>query len=212
MSMFENFKNQIEKSKNKRKFTIPKRLYEDPKYCKERLNIILMIAGIFEKNKDFKNKIKKIQDKIIIDIEESCYNATIKKATEEMIYINWENYKFSYSYQLCHNKITKNLDIDSEVNSSYLINAIVNDIINISDLSNIAEWTSDKLCPEKSNIIKQNLLLRNSQKLNYKTSSLYTCKNCKKRSVAIKEYQGRSLDEGTNLSLTCLFCNYNWVN
>lgn len=207
--MFENYKKQIEQSKNKRKFTIPKQLYEDSNYCKERLNIILMIAGIFEKNKDFKNKIKKIQDKIIIGIEESCYNATIKKANEEMIYINWENYKFSYSYQLCHNKITKNLDIDSEVNSSYLIDTIINNTIDISD---IAEWKSDKLCPEKSDIIKQNLIMRNSQKLNYKTSSLYTCRNCKKRSVTIKEYQGRSLDEGTNLSLTCLFCNYNWIS
>lgn len=210
--MFENYRKQIEQSKNNRKFTIPKQLYEDSNYCKERLNIILMIAGIFEKNKDFKNKMKKIQDKIIIGIEESCYNATIKKATEEMIYINWDNYKFSYSYQLCHNKITKNLDIDSEVNSSYLIDTIINDTISMSDIHNIAEWKSDKLCPEKSDIIKQNLIMRNSQKLNYKTSSLYTCRNCKKRSVTIKEYQGRSLDEGTNLSLTCLFCNFNWIS
>ena len=210
--MFENYRKQIEQSKNNRKFTIPKQLYEDSNYCKERLNIILMIAGIFEKNKDFKNKMKKIQDKIIIGIEESCYNATIKKATEEMIYINWDNYKFSYSYQLSHNKITKNLDIDSEVNSSYLIDTIINDTISISDIHNIAEWKSDKLCPEKSDIIKQNLIMRNSQKLNYKTSSLYTCRNCKKRSVTIKEYQGRSLDEGTNLSLTCLFCNFNWIS
>ena len=202
--MFENYRKQIEQSKNNRKFTIPKQLYEDSNYCKERLNIILMIAGIFEKNKDFKNKMKKIQDKIIIGIEESCYNATIKKATEEMIYINWDNYKFSYSYQLCHNKITKNLDIDSEVNSSYLIDTIINDTISMSDIHNIAEWKSD--------IIKQNLIMRNSQKLNYKTSSLYTCRNCKKRSVTIKEYQGRSLDEGTNLSLTCLFCNFNWIS
>lgn len=207
--MFENYKKQIELSKNKRKFTIPNILYKDPNYCKERLNIILIIANIFEKNKEFKKKNKQIQDKIIIDIEESCYNTTIKKANEEMIYINWDNYKFSYLYQLCHNKITKNLDIDSEVNSSYLIDAILN---NSLDLSNIAEWSSDKLCPEKSDIIKQNLIARKSQKLNYKTSGLYTCKNCKKRSVTIKEYQGRSLDEGTNLSLTCLFCNYNWIS
>lgn len=207
--MFVNFKKKIEQSKNKRKFTIPKQLYQDPNYCKERFNIILMIANIFEKNEEFKNKQKHIQDKIILDIEKSCYDATIKKATEEMIYINWDNYKFRYSYQLCHNKVTKNLDIDSEVNSSYLIDFIIN---NTTDISDIAEWKSDKLCPEKSNIIKQNLLLRNAQKLNYKTSSLYTCKNCKKRSVSIKEYQGRSLDEGTNLSLTCLFCNYNWIS
>jgi DNA-directed RNA polymerase subunit M/transcription elongation factor TFIIS len=206
--MFADFKKQIEQSKNKRKFIIPKKLYEDPNYCKERLNIILMIAGILEKNKDFKNKMKKIQDIIIIGIEESCYNATIKKATEEMIYINGENYKFSYSYQLCHNKITKNLDVDSEVNSSYLIDKIINDTI---DLSNIAEWTSNKLCPDKSDNIKQKLILRNSQKLNYKTSSLYTCKNCKKRSVTIHEFQARACDEGSNLSLTCLFCGFGWV-
>ena len=81
--MFENYKKQIELSKNKRKFTIPKILYKDPNYCKERLNIILIIANIFEKNKEFKKKNKQIQDKIIIDIEESCYTTTIKKANEE---------------------------------------------------------------------------------------------------------------------------------
>ena len=209
--MFANYKKQIEQSKNNRKFTIPKSLYEDPNYCKERLNIILMIAGIFEKNEDFKNKMKKLQDKIIIGIEESCYNSTIKKATEEMIYINWENHKFRYSYQLSHNKVTKNLDINSEVNSSYLIDTIINDTIGIDDLSDIAEWKSDKLCPEKSDKIKQNIILRNSQKLNYKTSSLYTCPNCRKKNVRLNEYQGRSLDEGTTLAAECTFCKYRWV-
>lgn len=207
--MFENFKQQIEKSKNQRKFTIPIYLYLDKSYCKNRFNIILFIANICENNKKFKNLLKQKQDDIIINIEKSLYNTTIKKSNEQMIYINWENSNFTYQYQLLCNKITKNLDQNSEVNSSYLLDIIINNDI---DLSNIAEWTSDKLCPEKSDIIKQNLLLRNSQKLNYKTSGLYTCKNCKKKLVTIKPVQIKALDEGQNMSLTCTFCNYNWIN
>lgn len=206
--MFENFRNQIEKSKNKRKFTIPKDLYLDNNYCKERLNIILFIAKICEENTKFKDIIKKRQDNIIIEIEKSLYNATIKKSNEQMIYINWDNSNFTYQYQLLCNKITKNLDINSEVNSSYLMDTIIDNNI---DISTIAEWTSDKLCPEKSDKIKQNIQARNSQKLNYKTSSLYTCKNCRKKSVTLHEYQGRSLDEGTNLSAECTFCKFKWI-
>lgn len=209
--MFTEFKKQINNSLNKRKFTIPESLYTNQKYCNQRRLIILKIAEIFEKNVMFKNKKKHLQDQIIIIIEESCYNATIKKANELMIYINWDNSKFTYLYQLFCNKITKNLDVESEVQNTYLINKIINDEINLSELYDIAGWDSNLLCPDKSNTIKQNLLIRKNQKLDYKTSSMYTCKNCKKRSVTIKEFQARSCDEGSNLSLTCLFCGFGWV-
>jgi DNA-directed RNA polymerase subunit M/transcription elongation factor TFIIS len=193
---------------NNTKFTIPSRLYLDTEYSRERNLILLLLASILEKNKNFKNLNKSIQDKIIIGIEKSCYDATIKKSNELLIYISWENTKFNYQYQLFCNKITKNLDCESEVNSEYLINKIINNEINIS---NIANMTSDTLCPDKSDLIKQSIQIRNAQKLNYKTSSLYQCRNCKKRSVTIKTVQLRSLDEGNSLSLTCMFCNFTWV-
>lgn len=206
--MFQSYQAELNNIKNKQKFTIPIKIYNNPKYCKDRRTIILLIASILEKNETFKNILKSKQDNIILTIEKSCYNATIKKSNELLIYINWENSKFTYMYQLFCNKITKNLDSDSEVNNAYLINAIINDEI---DLKNIAELPSDKLCPEKSDIIKQNLITRNSQKLNYKTSSLYQCRNCGKRSVTIKTIQLKALDEGNSLSVACTFCNYNWV-
>ena len=206
--MFENYKSKLSNIKNHRQFAIPAKVYNSSEYCKERRTIILLIAEILEKNEDFKNISKSKQDSIILKIEKSCFNSTIKKSNELLIYINWENSRFTYMYQLFCNKITKNLDSESEVNNAYLINAIINDEI---DLNNIAELASDKLCPEKSDVIKQNIIARNSQKLNYKTSRLYTCKNCGKKSVTIREYQARSLDEATSLSLTCTFCNYNWV-
>lgn len=206
--MLNAYKEQIELVKRKANFTIPTDLYQDSNYCKDRRVILLLIASILQKNVIFKDKPKKIQNDIIINIELSCYNSCIKQSNKLLIYINWDNPKFVYLYQLFCNKITKNLDSESEVGESYLIDKVVNENI---DIKNIADMTSDNLCPTKSENIKQNLILRNSQKLNYKTSTLYTCRNCGKNKTRIQEYQGRSLDEGTNLSCTCNFCGFHWV-
>lgn len=206
--MLDIYKHQLELNKQKLNFTIPVKIYSDDTYTKQRRLILLLIADILQKNKEFKEKKRTLQDSIIITIELSCFNSTIKKSDDLLIYQSWDNCKFLYLYQLYCNKITKNLDNESEVKSIYLINKIINNEI---DLINIADMNSDSLCPEKSDNIKRNLNLRNQQKLNYKTSTLYKCKNCGKKEVKIREYQGRSLDEGSNLSLTCTFCNYNWI-
>ncbi len=193
---------------NKLKFTIPVDLYFDKSYNKIRRSIILLIANILENNKIFKEKHREIQSNIIINIELSCYNETLNKSDELLIYQSWDNEKFYYLYSLFCNKITKNLDITSEVGSDYLINKILN---NELDITKVAFMNSHQLCPDKSKNIKENLNIRNNQQLNIKTSTLYKCRNCGKKKVSIREYQGRSLDEGSNLSLTCQFCNYNWV-
>ncbi len=193
---------------NKLKFTIPIDLYNDKEYNKYRRSIILLIAKILEQHSKFKEKHNEIQSNIIINLELSCYNETLNKADDLLIYQSWDNEKFYYLYHLFCNKITKNLDIESEVGSDYLINKIIN---NELDITKIAHLTSDELCPDKSKNIKDTLNMRNNQQLNYKTSTLYRCRNCGKKEVKIQEYQGRSLDEGSNLSLTCNFCNYNWV-
>ena len=203
-----NYEKQIELMKNKSVFTIPVDKYADDNYTSERRSVILLIASILQKNKNFKLKSRSHQDDIIISIELSCYNATIKKSNELLIYINWKNTKFTYLYQLVCNKITKNLDNESEVGNDYLINEINNNNI---DIANIAEMPSDKLCPIKSDNIKQNLILRNQQKLNYKTSTLYTCKNCGKKEVTIKMVQIKALDEGQSCGCSCNFCGFNWV-
>lgn len=203
-----NYKHQIDLIKKKANFTIPINKYNDVEYCKERRLILLLIASILQKNKEFKDKSRVYQDNIIINIELSCFNSCIKHSNELLIYVDWKNPKFNYLYQLFCNKITKNLDIESEVKEKYLINKIINGDI---DIKNIADMPSDKLCPAKSENIKQNLILRNSQKLNYKTSTLYTCRNCGKKEVIIRHIQTRSLDEGQSCSLRCCFCNFNWM-
>jgi len=206
--MSDSYEQQLNNIRKNAKFTLPIKLYTDEEYNIIRRKIILLLAELLEENKEFKKKDKEEQDNIIIGIEQSCYNASIKKSNELLIYINWENSKFNYLYQLFCNKVTKNIDPNSEVKDDYLINQIINNEI---DILTIADLPSDKLCPNKSNDIKQNLRIRNQQKLNYKTSTLYVCRNCGKRETQIKEYQGKSLDEGSNLSLTCLFCTFHWL-
>lgn len=194
--------------KKKLKFTIPCDIYNNSEYNKNRRSIILLISEILQKNINFKKLNYDIQSNIIINIELSCYNHTLTKADELLIYQSWDNEKFEYLYYLTCNKITKNLDPESEVNSDYLINLIINNQI---DIKNIGSMTSENLCPDKSQNIKENLNKRNNQTIKLKTSTLYTCKNCSRKEVSIREYQGRSLDEGSNLSLTCQFCGYNWI-
>jgi DNA-directed RNA polymerase subunit M/transcription elongation factor TFIIS len=192
----------------KLKFTIPCYIYNDLLYNKNRRSIILLISDILQQNDDFKKINYNIQANIIINIELSCYNYTLTKADELLIYQSWDNDKFEYLYYLTCNKITKNLDPKSEVNSNYLINLIINNQI---DIKNIGKLSSEDLCPNKSLNIKENLNKRNNQKIKLKTSTLYTCRNCKRKDVTIREYQARSLDESSNLSLTCQFCYYHWV-
>lgn len=193
---------------NNLKFTIPIALYEDSTYNYIRRSIILLISNILEKNKKFKANDYFNQSKIIINIELSCYNYTITKADDLLIYQSWDNEKFVYLYYLTCNKITKNLDPESEVNSDYLINLIINNQI---DINTIGSLTSDELCPDKSENIKDTINKRNNQEVKIKTSTLYTCRNCNHKEVTIKSVQIRALDESASLSLTCQFCNFNWV-
>ena len=70
-------------------FTIPIRLYQDKQYCNIRRAIIILIADILQKNKKFKDLYRLEQDNTIIAIELSCYNETVKKSEELLIYKSW---------------------------------------------------------------------------------------------------------------------------
>lgn len=107
------------------------------------------------------------------------------------------------------NRITKNLDQESEVGSDYLINKIIND--NTFDIKYIASAPSSVLCPDKSIEIIKLINIKSSQKIEMKTSSEHRCRNCKQSKAYYKEIQLRRIDEASNLSLTCTYCKYKWI-
>lgn len=197
------------------KINIPINLYTDDKYNSIRRSYLLLISSLLEQYECFKLLDNDKKQNIIIEIEVSCYNYVLFKSKELKYIVDWNNTQFEYLYRTIISKITKHLDKESEVHKNlmdtdkyYLYYNIMNNNIPIPSIPYLNSY---QLCPAKSEKINQQLKTRIAQKINYKTSTFYTCRNCKKKEVKMIEYQGRALDENSNLSLTCVYCGYHWV-
>jgi DNA-directed RNA polymerase subunit M/transcription elongation factor TFIIS len=204
-------------NKSKFKFTIPIDLYNDKEYNNLRRSYLLLIASIFDdvmidmkENKQFTDESVStytLKD-IIIRIEKSCYIHTLEESERLLILKDWTDNRFEDLYRSKITRITKNLDTQSEVKDSYLFKAILSNKI---DIDTISYLKSEHLSPKRSEIIIKNLKARMEQKLTYKTTKLYKCPKCKKNECTIRMVQLRSLDEGENASLRCVYCHHAWV-
>lgn len=192
------------------KFVIPVSLYKDKKYNNLRRSELILISNIFHSYLNMTNTILPIIEltNIIISIELSCYNKTLFDSSEQLILPSWDSEQFEFLYRSNISRITKNLDFESEVHDDYLIKKIINKEL---DPNNISNLSTIELCPIKSKNIIDKLNERSNQKIILKTSTMYKCRNCGKKSVTITEFQARSLDESSSLSLCCTFCSYRWV-
>lgn len=188
-------------------FTIPFDLYKDVDYSRERRRILLLLGSIVDKVEYFKQLPKSEQTSIIVSIEKSCYDKSVEKANDDMLYVNWSNMRFTQLYQTICTRVCENLDPASEVNSSWLLERIVNKEIDIDRIA----WMSSEQLTDKTVDIKQLIELRRSQKLVYKTSTMYTCRNCKGRKCTIRTQQMRSLDEGFTIIATCTICGFRFM-
>ena len=167
-----------------------------------------ILREIFSKDKRFKDDYDRIED-IIEQIEVGCNNAAIRQSHEDHVSpINWSNEDFRMIYSAIFFKVSQNLDPKSPVGSKYLINRIHKGKI---DLSELAAYKSDDLCPEKSRKIIEEKNRRLNETIDHKVTERYSCPNCKKNRAQYKQVQLRSLDEGYNTSLDCMECGWHWV-
>jgi DNA-directed RNA polymerase subunit M/transcription elongation factor TFIIS len=192
------------------RFVIPYECYKDKNYNKIRRNNLLLISDIIEqyiaKNNIDYNHID--ISEIILKLELSIYNKILKKINK---YKDIWDENFIFLYTSYSAKITKNLDTTIIGVDNYLIEAILNKRINIDKIINLKSY---KLSPEKTkDLIKKinEQISIKDQDIFQKTSSMYKCRTCGAKKVIIKEFQARSLDEASNLSLTCTVCNATWV-
>ena len=183
------------------RFTIPLELYADKNYNILRRQMLILLDNLLSR------EIKDLDrlTKLIITIELSVYN----KVVERKLYKTLWCPLFERLYRLNMNKITKNLDINSEVGSDFLIKKIIND--DTFEIEHISSAPSFVLCPDKSIEIIKLINIKSSQKIEMKTSSEHRCKNCKQSKAYYKEIQLRRIDEASNLSLTCTYCKYKWI-
>jgi DNA-directed RNA polymerase subunit M/transcription elongation factor TFIIS len=199
--------NNLLNSKRKKVFNlfyIPHEIDINKEYHINRKRTLLLIYTILNKYLDI--EVKNFQE-IIINIELSTYKQTIIDAERYMYIIDWNDNNFYNLYNIHTCRITKNLEILNG-NKNYLIESIINKKINPLD---VASLTSNQLCPSKSKKIIEELHIRSQQEVRIKTSTLYKCHKCSKKRVKIQIFQGRSLDEGSTISITCTLCQHKWL-
>jgi len=203
-----------------KKFSIPAELYIDNEYNKIRRNKLILIAQIIEdyiemiKNTDKAESLSEIYNysyisNSIINLEQSVYNKIKNKKNKYKVM--WDS-NFTFLYTIYCDKITKNMDVKQSTSvDTYLIDTLLSNKI---DVQNVINMTSYNLAPNKTkDIIKKikDQISIKDQEIYEKTSSMYTCKKCNNKKVKLSEFQSRSVDEASTLSIECIVCQNIWM-
>lgn len=144
---------------------------------------------------------------IVKNLERGCLNRTIVKSNDYNIRGVWSNPKFvSLYHDICY-KIASNLDVTSVINSDYITKKILKNEVNINMVANMS---SKELCPKKYEKIDMKINQRTNLERKIKYSELYRCRKCKRNQCTTERRYNRSLDEGVNLTIICLFCGHEW--
>lgn len=192
--------------------TIPLNIkfYENENYNNNRRLKLILFGECLGKTKIFNNKgLLEILDKehIIKYLERGCLNRAIERAKIYNIRCIWSNDKFINLYHSICYKIAVNIDKNSCINSNYILNKILNNEV---DPLQIANMSSKDLCPKKYEKIEEKMQKRNNLERKIKFSEMYTCRKCKRKQTTTERCYNRSLDEGVNLTIRCLFCGNSW--
>jgi DNA-directed RNA polymerase subunit M/transcription elongation factor TFIIS len=188
-------------------FVLPLSVYTDTEYNQLRRAYLLLIAALIEPHL-IDQDINDYRD-TIITIEQSCYLQAVEIADYELLLPDFSIIQFEQLYRTRITRITKNLDIQSEVGDDYLVTAIIDGKI---DIPSISKLLPEELSPSKNRKMIEELTARRTQKISIKVSTMYRCpqKGCGKNETTVRSAQMRSLDEGETLIITCIFCSHKW--
>lgn len=186
-------------------FVLPISVYEDSQYNELRRGYLILIASLIEEYiiegeiNDYEN--------LIVEIEKSCYNNAVEIAEYELLTPDFSLSAFEHLYRTRIMRITKNLDINSEVGDEHLALGLINGTI---DPTSVSKLDNKDLSPIHNEKIISELATRMNQGLTLKTSTLYKCRQCKRNETTVRSAQMRSLDEGETLIISCVYCHYKW--
>lgn len=186
---------------------LPISVYEDSSYNDLRRGYMLLVASLISEYL-IEGDVNDHYD-MIAAIEKSCYDHALEIADYELLPQSFSCSSFEQLYRTRIMRITKNLDINSEVGDEYLAMSLLSGNIEPSTISKLDNRFLSPLHNEK---MFEELNTRLNQKITLKTSSLYRCRQCGKRETTIRSAQMRSLDEASTLILKCSFCSYTWFN
>jgi DNA-directed RNA polymerase subunit M/transcription elongation factor TFIIS len=191
----------------KHNIALPIDLYKDPYNTIRRAKIILfdLCLNQYPKYIDMKydDKIQLLQK-----LERSCYNTTIDKAIEMCIMSSWDVEVFCDLYHSICYKVSSNIDCKSFAENAILGIQLLEGKIDIKELP---KMSSQELCPSKYVDIKKKIEISKSIVSTVKTTTMYTCKRCKKNMCTLENAFLRSIDEGVDVRVICQSCNLRWV-
>ena len=180
-------------------------------YSFERINKIFLFYRYLYKYRRFEKTKKKIQHKVIKNLEKGCYINTIKIALEQNINCSWEEDDFANIYHFICGRILSYISTDSTdpTKVSNIIDGFIDDSSDYSLSKQFPNKTQKDLYPEQYAEIKRRQIIE--QNIKVKASKLRTCPKCKQKLSTTKNRYARSLDEGVDLTATCVFCGFSWA-
>jgi hypothetical protein len=181
--------------------------FYEANYNSYRRQKILMFGTIFMLYESFKQLCSDEQNKLLIDIENSCLNYTNEVSNEKNITIKWSNDVYLSLYNLSCNKITSNIDLKGNIKNIKFAENIIQRKINI-DL--IPYMNMIEIYPEKYVELLHKIELSKNVVETIKEVTMYKCGKCKHGGTRLENVYNRSIDEGTNVRVTCNKCGNSW--
>ena len=143
-------------------------------------------------------------------IEESIYNHVVNICKNKKIKISFNNKYFNRYYINKCISIYDNINPNSYIKNSTLIDKIYNDEINIGK---IADYSPQQLFPEHWNKLIEKKNTQDEILYSKKTIPItdrFKCPKCKFNECTYYQLQIRSADEPITTFITCINCNYFW--
>lgn len=135
------------------------------------------------------------------DVERSCYRVTVLK--HKISNTNsWKIPQFVMDYSAECNRIMNILEQNETVLRKVKYNKKFR--------CNIATYTTYELVPDLHLEEREKINSRLEVKIDLKVSTRYKCKRCGHNETTLMEYQARSADEASTLSIKCVKCEHTW--
>lgn len=179
-------------------------VYESDSYNDIRRNKLLMFGMLLLKHDECRAASEDQMYEYIKNIERSCYNSSIDKATSPDYDIHpcWTNERFVNIYHDICASIASHIDM-----SEIVVQRIMSSDI---DTSQIGKMNIRILRPDLYATYMQTLDKYNGVDIKLKTTSLYRCGKCKQNQCMLQNVISRSIDEGTSVIAHCMFCGNSW--
>jgi transcription elongation factor S-II len=144
------------------------------------------------------------------NIERNIFNTSLIFADKYSVAKQWTNIEFRDIYKDISNKILTNIDPDSYIGNSKLLNDTWEGTI---DPVSLPKMSPDELYPAKWEQLIQEKIRREMLKYDMSNKAVtesYKCGKCKTSKAYYYQVQLRSSDEPMSLLLECCNCQNSW--